>query len=85
MNCSVSDLPTEMCTHCRGEADTGRFDNLKINRLFSASFESRCVIEDSHLIVTRDKVSYVGLLGETSDKSIGVACKACTKIITSVA
>ena len=78
MDCSQTGIPVQMCLHCRDEAPS-ELSGLRIQRRFRAKFAGSCCVKSEHAIEVGDSVAFVGLLMDSDDDSIGVACEKCTR------
>lgn len=78
--CQLSDLPTNQCAHCKEVDLANPTDGLRIDRHFTAAYDSRCALSSAHRIYSGDTI---GLAVQADDVTeiVGWACTRCTEEI----
>lgn len=79
--CELTDLPREMCAHCKGvEAEDPTVD-YRLEGVFTAKYNGTCGIDDDHGIVKGDEISRV-MPTDNPFSDVVFACSRCTKKLT---
>lgn len=76
--CELTDLPEDMCAHCKGVDGPQPLDDYELQGVFHAKFNGECYVDGAHRIIKGDEISEVVRTDRPSTARL-FACRQCTK------